>query len=458
MRVLDPGKRGEGVSFLFFLFLTYLVFLYLRPVELFAQWLADYRPMLFIWLIVFAGSLAHVLVHKDAAATARHYWVLFFLMLAVFLSLAVQGRLGDALSAMADFSASLLLFVLISFNVPNMSRLRITCLVISVCLLILALAGINAYYTGYMSEELVMQQGTYDFSVDAPKVRPPIPAEDHSGAFRWRVRGVGFLNDPNDFGQALVMTIPMLWLFVREGAWFRNIFLVGLPSLIMGYCIILTNSRGALIGVGCLLFFGARSKLGNFKTIVLVGVAALVFAVIGATGGREMSSKERSAEERIEAWVEGFNMLKSSPLFGVGYGGFLDRYYLTAHNSFVLGFAELGVFGYFFWMALLVLGFTAVNRVVRYAPAGSMESRAGHILRSSLVGYMACAWFLSRTYQPVLFCLLALCAASWVAACRSPACAGISELHAPLKFFKNTCLMVLVSIAAVRAFILIHFL
>lgn len=452
----DAGRRVEGMSFLFFIFLVYLCFLYLRPIELFAQWLAAYRPMMIIWLVAFGGSLFHVIKYRDAAATAKHYWLLFFLMVAVALSLLWQGRVSDAFAAIGDFSASVLLFFLISFNVRDMRRLRIACSVILLSLFLLAVAGVSAYHTGVMSEELVLQQRKDDWTIEAPKVRPPIPAEDKSGAFMWRVRGVGILNDPNDFAQALIMAMPMLWWFVRKGAWIRNLIFVGLPGALMGYCVTLTNSRGALLGIGSLLFFGIRSKLGNVKTMLLMGGGALGAIVIGATGGREFSSKERSAEERIEAWYEGFQMLKSSPLFGIGYGGFTERYYLTAHNSFVLGFAELGMFGYFCWIALLVLGFTTVGRVAKYAPPGSEEALAGNILRSSLVGYMTCAWFLSRTYQPVLYGLLALCTAVWVCSCRSPVCANIEPLRAPLVWAKMTFAMVILSIAAVYFFIFMH--
>lgn len=450
------AKKAEGVSFVFFVFLIYLCFLYLRPVELFAPWLADYRPMVLIWLIAFGGSLVHVLRFKDAAASSTHYWLLFWLAVAIALSQLWQGKISEATEAIADFSASMLLFFLISFNVLSMRRLRIACIVILLSLFAVSVLGITAYHTGYMSEELVLQQRKDDWTIEAPKTRPPIPAEDTSGAFLWRVRGVGILNDPNDFAQALIMAMPMLWWFVRKGAWVRNLLFVGVPGALMGYCITLTNSRGALLGIGSLLFFGIRDKLGNLKTFLLLGAAVGGFLVIGATGGREISTKERSAEERIEAWYEGINMLKSSPLFGIGYGGFTDRYYLTAHNSFVLGFAELGMFGYFFWMALLVLGFMTVGRVAKYAPRGSQESLSGSILRSSLVGYMTCAWFLSRTYQPVLFGLLALCTAVWVCAMRSPACVDIEPLRAPLKWTKITLVAMALSLAAVDGFIIMH--
>lgn len=446
----------EGFSFIFFVFLIYLFFLYLRPVELFAQWLMPYRPMLIVWLISFGASLVHVLRFKDAAATATHYVLLFMLLVAVAFSLFVQGRFGDGVAAIAEFSASVLLFYLISFNLRSLKRLRAACFVILFCLFSLAATGIYSYYTGFMSEELVLQQRKDDDSIEAPAERPPIPAQDKSGAFMWRVRGVGFFNDPNDFAQTLVMSLPMLWWFYRKGAWIRNALLVGLPGAVIGYCVTLTNSRGALLGIASLMFFGIRNALGTFKTFMLLGVGGVGAMVVGATGGRGFSSKEESAEGRIDAWYEGFQMLKSSPIFGIGYGNFTEHHYLTAHNSFVLCFAEIGLFGYFIWISLLVLGYIAVGRVAQYAPMGSEERLAGSILRASLVGYLTCAWFLSRTYQPVLFGLLALCTAVWACSRKMPACQGIEKIQAPLNWFKPAVIAMIFSMTAVYGFIFMH--
>lgn len=449
-------QSNEDFSFIFFVFLIYLFFLYLRPVELFAQWLMPYRPMMIVWLISFGASLSHVLRFKDAAATKTHYVLLFVLLLAVAFSLFVRGEVGDGFSAIADFSSSVLLFYLISFNLRSLRRLRAACFVILFCLFCLASTGIYSYHTGFMSEVLVLQQAKGDDFVDAPQERPLIPAQDQSGAYMWRVRGVGFFNDPNDFAQTLVMSLPMLWWFYRKGAWLRNLFLVAAPSILIGYCVTLTNSRGALLGIASLLFFGIRNMLGTVRTFALLGVGGVGAVIIGATGGRGFSSKEESAEGRIDAWYEGFQMLKSSPIFGIGYGNFTDHHHLTAHNSFVLCFAEIGIFGFFAWISLIVLGFIAVNRVAQYAPLGSEERLAGTVLRASLVGYLTCSWFLSRTYQPVLFGLLALCTAVWVCSSRTLVCRDIPEIHAPIRWFKPSVFVMLASMAAVYGFIFMH--
>ena len=43
----------------------------------------------------------------------------------------------------------------------------------------------------------------------------------------------------------------------------------------------------------------------------------------------------------------------------------------------------------------------------------SPERRWAILLRLSLLGFLTCALFLSRTYQPTLYILLGLCIASW---------------------------------------------
>jgi len=57
-------------------------------------------------------------------------------------------------------------------------------------------------------------------------------------------------------------------------------------------------------------------------------------------------------------------MFKSAPLFGIGFNGFTDLYEITAHNSFVLCLAELGLLGSTLWVALLVTTTMGLNSVI----------------------------------------------------------------------------------------------
>jgi O-antigen ligase len=57
-------------------------------------------------------------------------------------------------------------------------------------------------------------------------------------------------------------------------------------------------------------------------------------------------------------------MFKSAPLFGIGFNGFTDLYEITAHNSFVLCLAELGLLGSTLWLALLVTTMMGLKRSI----------------------------------------------------------------------------------------------
>jgi O-antigen ligase len=186
------------------------------------------------------------------------------------------------------------------------------------------------------------------------------------------------------------------------------------------------------------------------------------FIAASAIGGRAISSKEQSAAERIEAWSVGLELLKWKPVFGIGYGNFTDHNPLTAHNSFVLCFAELGLVGYFLWIGMIVLTYKSLSAVIDCMPKRNSHRLMAELLRNSLVGFLVCAWFLSRTYQPVLYFLLALCISAWYCATQSP---GMTDRDSPsyarthnIKWIKSTLLMMAFTIFAVKAFVVSHYL
>ena len=71
--------------------------------------------------------------------------------------------------------------------------------------------------------------------------------------------------------------------------------------------------------------------------------------------------------------------------------------------------AELGFVGFFVWMLLIVTSFAETLQVERRAREGEFAFY-GRVMQLSLVGFFAAAFFLSRTYNEVLYIILALCA------------------------------------------------
>ena len=139
---------------------------------------------------------------------------------------------------------------------------------------------------------------------------------------------------------------------------------------------------------------------------------------LGPSRMADMSADEDSAEGRIEAWYEGVQLLIMRPLFGVGKGLFADHHGLTAHNSFVLAFAELGMIGYFFWLSNIVISWIMLQRLVLSAAPleASPEDQqkweelrgAARTLWYGYVGGLVSAFFLSRSYVVILYLHIAL--------------------------------------------------
>jgi len=408
----------------FKLFQAYILLTFFRPVELFMPELGELRPMLWLWLLAVITSVIAAAAKKETGARPVHFKLIFGLWALIGVSKLLSPWAGGTVEAISDFSTSSMLFLLAALNLTTLERLKSTMNAVVLAMLLNCVFGIQAYHTGENMDKLVLRQTAPAHDNDDPATMPDlktvIPALDKSGWFLWRLKSVGFLADPNDFAQVLVMTLPMLWgAGWRPDRRLNNLVRVIAPGALMVYAIFLTQSRGALLGLASLLFFGVRKALGTTRTVLLLGSMVAVQLLGNMSGGREFSGKEKSAEERIESWVIGLDLLKRNPLFGAGYGNYLEYNYLTAHNSFVLCFAELGLLGYFVWMGLIVLTFKGLNRTLDQLPAGSPAWQTASLLRSSMVGYLTCAWFLSRTYGPALFFLLALCIGAWHCAVRS---------------------------------------
>lgn len=393
----------------FFLYLVLLTLTYVRPIEAFAPELVEYRPILILSMLTLLVGTIEAIQSGDSAARSRYMKLLFGFMVVIALSLIANGWAGGAVAALIDFSATAVLFLLTLFNVKSMKRLRTTCAVLVMSLVILAANGAISFHTGFMANDLVLRQNSENEDSAEPPEEGVVPAEDTSGAILWRVRSLGFLRDPNDFGQAIVVVLPMLAVGYRRRALVGNVIRIGLPAAMLLYGMYLTHSRGALLGIGAMLFFVLYRKLGVAKTVAMMAIVASAALAANFTGGRAYTSQEESAGGRIAAWSEGLTMLGNHPVLGVGYHAFTDHHNYTAHNSFVLCFSELGLVGYWIWIGMLVLVVREISLVADHAPEGTEERTWANLLRASLFGFLTCAIFLSRAYEPGLFILLALC-------------------------------------------------
>src|SRR5579864_1964657 len=422
--------------------LLFLAFSSLPPGELFPE-LASYRIMLCVGSLAMAATAPVLLRGSWFGLPSPQIYLMLALMGAVFLSVAAQGWLGGALLAFEEFGITAAIFFLVVLNVNSLRRFRVLVGLLVFLTLGLVIQVSLAYHYGYMADVFVLEQPLDNEPADEGE--PPVVEK--------RVRSLGVLNDPNDLAQALLTALPFLGLAWRRGRGLRNSLLVIGPGLAILYGVYLTRSRGGLLSLVFLIFFSLLKRFGRLSSILLSGALAVMLVSAGFIGGRGLSLDD-SSYGRLQAWSEGLMMLRSNPILGVGFRNFTDHHEITAHNSFVLCFAELGLAGYFLWLALLALTIAQLR---------SLDQRQGdekpdqHLSRClaratllALSSYLAAGFFLSRTYQITLFLFLAMGVALVAIAKQSG-----QEIYAPrfLHWCPRVAALAIASIAFFQVFV-----
>jgi O-antigen ligase len=327
--------------------ILYIVVTIISPEQFGKEW-ASYHALTYLAAITVVASLPSMTAYKYWKSSVQTF-LLLGLVVAIALSQVANGWLGGVLESWRMFLPSAAVFFFLVVNVTTIRRLKIVTLAAVASCLVVAVEALCAYYAGYRTEIFILQNNIYS------------PQDDVIGQLM-RVRGAGFLSDPNDLAQILLIALPLAFVAWRRGRVVANFFVVLVPAALLLWTTYLTHSRGGLIALAAVALMAARKKLGTTASMVLAGVFIFGMLALDFTGGRGISAADGA--DRLEAWANGLEMFKSAPLFGIGFNGFTDFNEITAHNSFVLCLAELGILGSTLWMALLVTTTTNLNRIL----------------------------------------------------------------------------------------------
>ncbi len=391
----------------YFYLLAYIVILYLRPQEYVPALLES--PIVPVSLL-FAATVW--MIGQPRSFEASQHRLIIGLLFAMFMSVLMTGWLTGAMNVLTEFIPTLLLFYIAATSVNSLARFREMGIVLTLVSVVIAYHGIDQVGSekgiGWTGAQMIEGRITY----------------------------VGFLNDPNDLSMAFLMTLPFALYLAKISRYvvLRLSWLAAAGAIL--YAIYLCNSRGSLLAIAAMLFvYGVRNH-GWLRSVVVVPLLLVPLLLLAPSRINEISVDEDSAAGRVDAWYEGFELFRSHPIFGVGKGLFVEHNTLTAHNSFVLAIAELGVFGYFFWLSILLVSGLMLYRILvsaepmesdAAAPAGRPAAEtsaspstavarlqwsdlqlAASTLAYSLIGSLVAAFFLSRSYVVILYLLIAL--------------------------------------------------
>jgi O-antigen ligase len=168
------------------------------------------------------------------------------------------------------------------------------------------------------------------------------------------------------------------------------------------FLVVMSKSRGgqlvflAVLGIYFVRKFGWAG----------VAAAALLAAPLMLLGGRSGSAADESEMLRYHAWDAGLAMVRHNPVLGVGYRQFGENYFLTAHNSYILTPAELGLPGMLLWTILLYLSVKIAWRGLKDfadVPGADAARVWGLALVACWAGFLIQLTFLSFAYHSVLW-------------------------------------------------------
>jgi O-antigen ligase len=363
----------------FALTILYIVVTIISPEQFGKEW-ASYHVVMYLAGITALASLPSMATYSYWKTSIQTYLLVGFIV-AIALSEVAHGWLGGVVESWRLFLPSAAVFFFIVVNVTTIRRLKIVTLAAVASCLFVTVEALCGYYAGYHGEMFVLQTNISS------------PQEDIIGQLT-RIRGAGFLSDPNDLAQILLIVLPLAFIAWRRGRVVTNFFVVLVPAVLLLWTTYLTHSRGGLLALTAVALMAARKKLGTSASTALAAVFILGMLALDFTGGRGISAADGA--DRLEAWANGLEMFKSAPLFGIGFNGFTDLYEITAHNSFILCLAELGLLGSTLWVALLVTTTTGLNRIIG-AQKRRQPIKFFGLLRLFEASYINSAGTLART-------------------------------------------------------------
>lgn len=246
---------------------------------------------------------------------------------------------------------------------------------------------------------------------------------------RFENLGGGNVADANHFAAALTMLFP--FVFQKTLSHNKSLTLAA-ATLCFGIAIaiIITVSRGGVLGLAALTVLILTSfpsqRWRNLAFIIAIGIVVLTLAtesqierLLTLSNAHSDELRDASAQERIDNWKLAIQLLKDSPLFGVGpgnfvyYQGFLIEakpYGVPGHVTHSLWFEMLsqGALVFVPFVILLLRFFLKSWRLVRRYRAAGAHDMATYV-QTPMIGlgaFLVPATFLDRAvYEPIYWCI-----------------------------------------------------
>jgi O-antigen ligase len=250
--------------------------------------------------------------------------------------------------------------------------------------------------------------------------------------------------DPNDLAYILATTLPLTFWLLRPTRPSRRPLLLLLIAII-GTAVLLSFSRGALVGLMAGLAWHAVTERRHLLVLLAGGAVTLVGMAVFVNANRsqvevglqqKQSIAAYNVESRLDAWTAAAKLATDRPVLGIGPGNFGLKYteatgrpegsigMAVVHNAYLDVAAEVGVLALVLFVTYLAMAFLRLTSARRHATGPPGLAAA---LRTALVIAVVSAVTLSEQYYAPFWLLGGMATAVWWE--RQPSPASPSEDH-----------------------------
>ncbi len=284
-------------------------------------------PFIVIFILLACASFVAGLAHAELTATVLRHFVEIILAIALFFAvvntLREKSKLKQAVIAIGTFALLEAIIAITLYFLPSYTTVRL-----------LSALGRVGYPTGWGVLRYVENN-------------PELP-----------LRAVGTSIDPNVLGGSLIIAIAILTpqLFAQKP--FLPRYLV-LPALgILWFCLYLTYSRSALIGlVAALLILGLLRYRAIFALVAIAAIFLLLLPQAQPYLERlqaGLAGKDLATRMRFGEYKDALILISRYPWFGVGFSGTPDiDIYIGVSSLYLLMAEYMGIPGVAVFLAIV---------------------------------------------------------------------------------------------------------
>ena len=237
-----------------------------------------------------------------------------------------------------------------------------------------------------------------------------------------------FISGNTEIGLALNMVLPFFVYLMRDEKIPQLRWLWRAMFVFSVIAILITYSRGALLGLGvvlAMLFLKSRMK---FVALLLMALAVPVLLStlpekwFGRMETIQTYEQDRSAVNRLRAWRVSYKMALDRPITGYGFRPFSREMYLRydpeygprsgdAHSIFFQVLAEHGFVGFGLYCLLILSTMLTLRRLQRFTRNREdflWANNYAQMAQASICAYLANGAFLSMSYFDLFYALVAI--------------------------------------------------